>query len=786
MHMYHPNEHKKPCTCGTTCECHDAEKLAVNCGCKMEAKQYEYNIEKHHSCHAEPAKRVEEAPADGGEVYYTCPMHPEVKRKVPGRCPGCGMELIQKRGPVDATERHDHHDMQKMSHADHEAAMTSPAMAKEMERDMRRRFLISLILSIPIFLYSPVGAVFFNLTLPAPIPVNWILLVLTTPIVFWTGSIFLTGTYYSLKARQLNMAVLIATGVLAAYLFSVLLTVIRPGSETFYEAAALLVTFVLFGHWMEMKSRRGTSDALRALFDLVPPQASVIRGGREVTIPSAEIVHDDVVILRPGDKVPVDGEIIEGESSIDESLVTGESMPVVKTIGTKVVGGSVNQTGTVKFKATGVGSETVLAQIIKMVETAQNSKAPGQRIADRAAGWLVVVAIGSGIAAFFGWYMVAGAGLLTALTFAVSTVVIACPDALGLATPTAVAVGTGIGAKYNILIKDAATLENTSKLNAIVLDKTGTLTEGKPKVTDVAAFNGFTEKDILRYEASVEAGSNHPLAKAIIEEAEQRGATPLEPIEKFESVAGRGLKAFIGGKAVIAGREQFLVENGVDVSSGRAALDRLAGEGKTVSVVAVGGMFAGVVAAADTVKPSALRAIEALKALGIEVAMITGDHPKVAEAVARELGIDRTFAEVLPEDKAKYVKKLQEEGKFVAMVGDGINDAPALATADIGIAIGAGTDVAIETGNIVLMKSDPYDIVVAIRLSKATVTKMKQNLFWAAIYNLLAIPVAAGVFYNSLGWSLRPEVAALLMSASSIIVATNAVMLKRVEPSLRK
>ncbi|OGN07433.1 MAG: copper-translocating P-type ATPase [Candidatus Yanofskybacteria bacterium RIFCSPHIGHO2_02_FULL_38_22b] len=693
------------------------------------------------------------------------------------------MDLILKK-PGTNGQNHKNHTKAKATH-EHQAEMTNPAMAKKMEADMRRRFLISFLLSIPIFLYSSVGINFFGFNLPTPIPVNWFLLILTTPIVFWTGSIFITGTYYSLKARKLNMSVLIATGVLAAYLFSVLLTFIRPESETFYEAAALLVTFVLFGHWMEMKSRRGTSDALRALFDLVPPKANVIRNGKEISIPSAEIIHDDIVLLRPGDKVPVDGEIIDGESSIDESLVTGESIPVLKIIGAKVVGGSVNQTGTIRFKATQVGSETVLAQIIKMVETAQNSKAPGQRIADKAAAYLVVLAIGSGLAAFFGWYFIGSVGLLTALTFAVSTVVIACPDALGLATPTAVAVGTGLGAKHNILIKDAVTLENTSRLNAIVLDKTGTLTEGKPKVTGVVAFNGFTERDILNYEASVEAGSNHPLAKAIMEEAERQGAIPLELISKFESIAGHGLKAVINGKTVFAGKEKLLLDNKVDVGSAREVLDRLSSEGKTLSLIAVDGKLAGVVAAADTIKPTAKKTITGLKQLGIKVAMITGDHKGVAEAVGKELGIDRIFAEVLPGDKAKYVKKLQDEGKFVGMVGDGINDAPALAQADIGIAIGAGTDVAIETGNIVLMKSDPYDIVAAIRLSKATVVKMKQNLFWAAIYNVLAIPIAAGVFYNSLGWSLRPEISALLMSASSIIVATNAVLLKRVEPKLK-
>ena len=715
------------------------------------------------------------------ETYYTCPMHPEVIRNAPGKCPGCGMDLIPKKS---ADGEHKNHKMAEASH-DHQAEMTNPQMAKQMEADMRRRFLVSLLLAIPIFLYSPVAINFFGLQLPTPIGVNWLLLILTTPIVFWTGSIFITGTYYSLKARKLNMSVLIATGVLAAYLFSVFLTLIG-GEETFYEAAALLVTFVLFGHWMEMKSRRGTSDSLRALFDLVPPQAKVIRDGKEISIPSAEVIHGDLIVLRPGDKIPVDGEITEGESAVDESLVTGESMPVVKGKGDKVVGGSVNQTGTLTFKATQVGLETVLAQIIKLVEIAQNSKAPGQRIADKAAAWLVVVAIGSGVAAFAGWYFGAGATVLTALTFAISAVVIACPDALGLATPTAVAVGTGIGAKHNILIKDAATLENASRITAMVLDKTGTLTEGKPQITDVVALNGFTERDILNYEASVEAGSNHPLAKAIMEEAERQGAVPLESISKFESIAGYGLKAIINGKTVFAGKEKLLIDNAIEIGDAREILDRLASEGKTLSLVAVDGKLAGVIAAADTVKSTAKRAIAGLQQLGIEVAMITGDHTKVAEAVGKELGVRRIFAEVLPEDKAKYVKKLQEEGKFVAMVGDGINDAPALAQADIGIAIGAGTDVAIETGNIVLMKSDPYDIVAAIRLSKATVRKMKQNLFWAAIYNVLAIPVAAGVFYNSLGWSLRPEVAALLMSASSIIVATNAVLLKKVEPSLKK
>jgi len=723
-------------------------------------------------------------------MIYTCPMHPEVIKNEPGLCPGCGMALIPKE------ERPDGYDVSKLSHKDHEAAMTSPQMAKKMEADMRRRFLISFLLSIPIFLYSPVGINFFGLNLPTPIPVNWLLLVLTTPIVFWTGSIFITGTYYSLKAKKLNMAVLVATGVLAAYLFSVLLTVIRPEAETFYEAAALLVTFVLFGHWMEMKSRRGTSDALRALFDLVPPQAAVFRDGKEITIPSAEIVHGDIVIIRPGSKIPVDGEVIEGETYIDESLVTGESLPVHKKLGGGVVGGSINQNGSIKFKATKVGSDTVLAQIIKMVETAQNSKAPGQRIADTAAGWLVVVAIGSGLAAFFGWYLVAGAGLITALTFAVSTVVIACPDALGLATPTAVAVGTGLGAKHNILIKDATTLEKTSKINAMILDKTGTLTRGQPEVTDIVSFlekeNQQTQTRILQIAASIEKQSEHPLARTIVDKASREGVEFL-PVSKFEAVAGHGVKGFIlesklanSSHLVLLGNERLMAVHKINLDpEAREEMERLQGEGKTAVLLALDNDIIGAVAVADTARENSAKTIKELKRMGVETIMLTGDNQRTAEAIAKQLGIDRVFAEVLPAEKANWVKKLQSEGKFVAMVGDGINDAPALAQADIGIAIGAGTDVAIETGNIVLMKSDPYDIVAAIRLSKATVTKMKQNLFWAAIYNVLAIPIAAGVFYNSFGWSLRPEISALLMSASSIIVATNAVLLKRVESKLK-
>ena len=682
-----------------------------------------------------------------------------------------------------STHHEMNHDMSKMSHHDHEKAMTDPKMAAFMEKDMRDRFLWSLLFTIPIILYSPIFTNFFKINLPTPIPHNWLMFLLTTPVVFKFGSIFPIGAYQALKKKTLDMMVLIAVGVLAAYIFSVAITVFI-GGETFFEAAAMLVTFVLFGHWMEMKSRKGTSDALRALFDLVPPQARIIRDGKEFLVPTAEVKVGDIILLKPGDKVPVDGVIIEGETAIDESLVTGESIPVSKKLGDRVIGGSINQSGSVKFKATNVGSDTALAHIVKLVETAQNSKAPGQRIADKAAQYLVVLAVGAGIITFTYWYFIAGQGLLFALTFAISAVVIACPDALGLATPTAVAVGTGLGAKHNILIKNAATLEQTSKIQAVVLDKTGTLTEGKPKITDVITTDDYDEDDVLRFAAAAEAKSGHPLSKAVIEEAEKRKIQITENVEKFNNISGHGVEAVVEGKSILVGTVKLMKDRNIDISPVQKQIDKLFDEGKTLMILAINGKVAGVAAAKDEIKKSAKNAISRMKNMGLVVAMITGDNKKTADSISHELGIDRVFSEVLPEDKATYVKKFQEEGKFVAMVGDGVNDAPALAQANIGIAIGAGTDVAIETADVVLMKSDPMDILNAIRLSKATVTKMKQNLVWASVYNVMAIPVAAGVLYTRFGITLRPEISALLMSASSIIVAVNAVLLKRSERNL--
>ncbi len=589
----------------------------------------------------------------------------------------------------------------------------------------------------------------------------------------------------------LNTNVLVSLGMLAASLFSVFATLFAPMVDTSYDAAAMLVTFVLFGHWMEMRSRRGSSDALNALLRLAPTEANVIGpDGAVQTVPVEQVQVGALLLLRPGEKVPVDGIVIEGESAIDESMVTGESLPVSKKPGDEVIGGTVNGSGSLRFTATKVGSETALAQIVHLVQVAQNSKAPAQRLADRAAEWLVLAAVGAGVLTFLIWFFVVGQTVLFALTLAVTAVVIACPDALGLATPTAVAVGTGIGARNGILIKNATALEQTSRIQAIIFDKTGTLTEGKPAVTDIAVFafgktTRFDEARLLQAAAAAEADSEHPLAHTLVEEAKARQLGVL-PYSQFKAIAGGGVQAVVENRPVLIGTPKLLADHGIQLApSEHEQVNTLQAQGKTAMVVAQDAQAVGVIAVADRIRPTSREAIAELQALGIQVAILTGDNERTAQAVGKEVAITRVFAEVLPAEKARYVKQLQSEGRFTAMVGDGVNDAPALAQADLGIAIGAGTGVAIETAEVVLMRSDPLDVLAAIRLSKATVTKMKQNLFWAAIYNLIAIPVAAGVLYP-LGILLSPAVGALAMSASSITVATNAVLLKGVERHLRE
>lgn len=660
---------------------------------------------------------------------------------------------------------HSHHDM------------SDPAMAAAMAVDMRNRFFLSLILTIPTVLYSDIGMHLLGLNLPHPLRLDIWLFLLSTPVILWGGWVFHSGAYWALRSRTLNMNVLVSFGVLVSYLFSVGVT-LTGGGDTYYDAGAMLVTFVLFGHWMEMRSRQGSSEALRALLDLAPPMATVLHDGRPAEVPTAEVKVGDLLLLRPGAKVPVDGTIVEGETTIDESLITGESLPVAKRVGGTVVGGSINRTGSVTFRATKVGSDTALAQIVELVRTAQNSKAPAQRLADTAAQWLVLLAVGAGVVTFILWYFVGGETARVALTFAVSAVVIACPDALGLATPTAVAVATGLGAEHGILFKQAAAIEQSAKLTTIVFDKTGTLTVGKPTVTDIIATDGTTEEDLLALTASAETRSEHPLAAPIVEAAQERHLAVSEPAH-FDAVTGAGVVATVAGHRVLVGNPRLMAEHNIALDGLRESADRLAEDGKTPLYIGIDDRPAGVIAVADTVRPEAADAIAGLHAVGVQSVMITGDNQRTAEAIAKQIGMDRVEAEVRPEEKASAVGKLQGEGRIVAMVGDGVNDAPALAKADLGIAIGAGTDVAIETADIVLTRSNPADVAAAIKLGRATVRKMKQNLFWAAIYNLIAIPIAAGVLYKPFGIELQPAFAALAMSASSITVATNAVLLRR-------
>src|SRR6266699_3981489 len=564
-------------------------------------------------------------------TIYTCSMHPEVRSTSPGTCPKCGMKLV----PIAMTEGGmDHHEramkpasqMSRWERFKMSMTMTmgmehigvaGREMARLMELDIRQKFFFALILSVPIILYSPLGKFIFGFQPPAPLPVPWLLFLLTTPVYFYSGWIFLYSSFRALQQRTLNMSVLIATGITAAYSFSVLLTILQS-ADSYYEATALLLTFVLFGHWLEMRSRRGTTDALEALLQLVPPQARVLREGKEILVPTSQVGVGDMIVLKPGDRVPVDGRIVEGETAIDESLVTGESLPVAKTVGNIVIGGSINQSGSVKFEATKVGEETALAQIVKLVEAAQNSKAPGQRLADKFAQYLVVLAIGAGLITFLVWFGFAQQPVLTALTFAISAIVIACPDALGLATPTAVAVGTGLGARHNILIKDAPTLEAVSKIQAVVFDKTGTLTEGKPRISEIATVHDWDEDEALRLVGGAEAESNHPLSNAVLEEVNRRRLQLPIRIERFENLSGLGVRASIEGKEVLVGTVQLMKQSGIDTAPLQDKIDQRVGKGETIMVLAADERPVAVIGAADTVKPSAKVAVSRLNELGIE------------------------------------------------------------------------------------------------------------------------------------------------------------------------
>jgi Cu2+-exporting ATPase len=583
---------------------------------------------------------------------------------------------------------------------------------------------------------------------------------------------FLIAAWRALRNGVLNMAVLVVLSVGTGYFFSVGSTFFFEGQQ-FYEASAVLLVFILAGHWLEMRARAGASAAIRALLDLAPPKATILRYDREVEVPTAEVVAGDIVVLRPGNKIPVDGEVIEGQSTVDESMLTGESMPLSKGVGDTVIGATINKSGTLRYRATKIGADTALAQIVKLVQEAQNSRAPAQLLADRAAQVLVLVAILIGIATFIAWYWWLGQPLLFALTLTITVFVIACPDALGLATPMAVMVGTGLGAAHGILFKNAAALEEATKLDVIVFDKTGTLTMGQPKVVEVAPADGITEDEVLRVAAAVERGSDHPLALAIVE---RTGDLEVPKIDGFLNIEGKGAQAEVGGARVFLGNRRLMEEQGIDLAGLADKAEALKGAGRTVVHVARSGRLLGLVAIADAPRPSARATIARLRDRGVRVAMLTGDNAGTAQRIGDDLGIDIVLADVLPGQKVSKIKELQAQNLKVGMVGDGVNDAPALTQADVGFAIGAGTDVAIESADVVLMKSDPYDVLAAIELSRATLRKMHQNLWWAAGYNVVAFPLAAGVFYPFL---LSPEIAALAMSGSSALVAVNALLLKR-------
>ena len=700
---------------------------------------------------------------------------------------GTGVESVAKNPTTAAQDKHAGHGGHG-SHAGHGESTTdqkadmmhdmghAPGMSMEdMAHDMRNRFLVALVFAIPVFVVSPMGKMFGDFSVPFGIDRKLFLFIVATGAIAYPVWPFVVAAWRAARNKVANMATLIVLSVGTGYVFSVGATFFYQG-EVFYEASAVLLVFILLGHWLEMRARAGASDAIRALMDLAPAMAMVVRGGVETKVPTAEVLAGEIVVIKPGDKIPVDGEITEGSSQVDESMLTGESMPVKKVVGNPVIGATINKSGSFRYKATKVGADTALAQIVKLVQEAQNSKAPGQLLADKASQWLVLAAIAIGLLTFGVWFWVIGEPLLFALTLTITVFVIACPDALGLATPMAIMVGTGLGAMNGILFKNAAALENATKLTVIVFDKTGTLTIGQPDVVEMVTAPGVSEARLLATAAAVEKFSEHPLAQAILKRA---GAAPADIATGFTNVDGQGARATIGSDTVLLGNRNLLASEKVSQESMTALASeatRLEGGGRTVVHVARAGQLIGLIAIADAVRPTSKATIAKLQERGVKVAMMTGDNQATAERIGKELGIDIVLAEVLPGQKAAKIKALQDQGNKVGMVGDGINDAPALTQADVGFAIGAGTDVAMESAQVVLMKSDPYDVVGAIELSRATLRKMHQNLWWAVGYNVIAFPLAAGVFYP---FTLSPEIAALSMSGSSAVVAINALMLKR-------
>lgn len=712
----------------------------------------------------EPARPA----ASKQKVIYTCPMHPEIEQDHPGSCPKCGMALEPK--SVQPGREEDDSEL----------------------RDMSRRFWVSLIVTIPVLLLAmlPMIGVPVDHWL-GPTMYSWVQLILATPVVLWGGWPFFERGWRSIVTWNLNMFTLIAIGTGAAYLYS-LIAVLFPGLipedfqhhgtvEVYFEAAAVIVTLVLLGQVLELRARRRTSSAIRELLSLTPPTARIVRDGSEHEAPLEEVQQGDILRVRPGEKIPVDGKLTEGKSTVDESMITGEPMPVEKQKDDPLIGGTVNQTGSFLMVAEKVGQDTVLSQIVNMVADAQRSRAPIQKVADLVAGYFVPAVVVIAILTFLVWAIAAPEqpALAWAFVNAVAVLIIACPCALGLATPMSIMVGIGRGAKEGVLIKDAEVLESLEKVDTVVVDKTGTLTEGRPKLTECLPAQSFSENDLIRFAASVEQNSEHPLAHAIVVGAKDRNLS-VPTVKEFDSVTGGGVHGKVEGKTVLVGKRSLLADKGVqNIAALDDRADELQGQGRTVMYVAVDQQFAGLVAVSDPIKTSTLEAVRSLHHLGMRIIMLTGDNEKTARTVAEKLGIDEFHAGVRPEDKHERIKSLKAEGRKVAMAGDGINDAPALAEADVGIAMGTGTDVAIESSGVTLVKGDLRGIVNAVKLSRHTMRNIRQNLFFALIYNALGVPIAAGILYPiSHSLLLNPMIAAAAMSFSSVSVVGNALRLR--------
>jgi Cu+-exporting ATPase len=709
-------------------------------------------------------KPATKAPVDT-QAEYTCPMHPQIRQIGPGHCPICGMALE----PVLATAE----------------TGESPEL-----RDMTRRFWIGTALTIPVFVLEMGGHLTNLHHLLGQQPSNWIQLLLATPVVLWAGWPFFVRAVASVKHRSLNMFTLIALGTGAAWLYSIVGTVapqLFPSAlrtpdgavPIYFEAAAVITVLVLLGQVLELRAREKTSGAIKALLGLAPKTAlRVKRDGSDETVEVESIQVGDLLRVRPGEKVPVDGELTEGKGNVDESMVTGEPIPVTKAVGSKVTAGTLNQTGGFVMRAEKVGADTLLAQIVHMVAAAQRSRAPIQRMADQVAGWFVPVVILIAALTFMAWLVWGPSPAFSyALVAAVAVLIIACPCALGLATPMSIMVGVGKGAQHGVLIRDAEALERMEKVDTLVVDKTGTLTEGRPTVVHIAPAPGFTAEDVLQKLASVERASEHPLAMAIVMDAEERKLA-LSPVTDFDSPLGKGVIGTVDGQVIVSGSAKFMTEHAIDSASLAASAEEQRRNAATVIFVGVAGKLAGFVAIADPVKATTPQALQGLKAAGVHVVMLTGDGKTTAEAVGRELGIDEVVAEVFPQDKAAVVKRLQSQGRVVAMAGDGVNDAPALAQADVGIAMGTGTDVAMESSGVTLLKGDLMGIVRARTLSRATMRNIRQNLFLSFAYNVAGVPLAAGVLYPFFGWLLSPVVAAAAMALSSVSVIANALRLR--------